>query len=361
MIKIAIDARWINSSGMGVYLKNIIPEIAKYYNKHEIYLLGNSKVLRSMKGLNLNNIKYIEYNCKMYSILDQFILPFIIPSNTNLYFSTHYNIPVFYKGKILVMVYDINHIVNIKFKYFHRYIYALFFFTVIGYKVCHVLTISNFTKYQYLKKFKFFNLPITVTSLASIFNLSASVFPVAKSTPPYILFVGNIKPHKNLGVLLDAFKLIKDRIPHNLLLVGKRDGFISGDSNSQLLDGAIDGRIKFAGFIPDADMPTVYRNASVFVFPSLYEGFGLPPLEAMSFDCPVISSNAASLPEVCGDAALYFDPISPKDLSDKLMLLFSSDLLRSDLVQKGRKNIRRFSWEDCATKTIEVIDSLVGT
>ena len=172
----------------------------------------------------------------------------------------------------------------------------------------------------------------------------------------FVLFVGNVKPHKNLKNLL--FALEKTNL--NLVIVGKKDGFITGDSTiSEIIRTKnLSDRIFFTGYVKDADIAAIYNLAKLFVFPSLYEGFGIPPLEAQACSCPVVCSNAASLPEVCDDSVVYFDPHDVEDMRNNIQTVLNDKNLQNELRIKGLENIKRFGWERSAKQIIEIMESL---
>jgi glycosyltransferase involved in cell wall biosynthesis len=176
---------------------------------------------------------------------------------------------------------------------------------------------------------------------------------------PFLLYVGNVKPHKNLSGLIRAFALIADQTNHDLLIVGKKEGFITGDETSSVEGAKLEGRVRFTGHVSDASLRQYVAHAEVLVFPSLYEGFGLPPLEAMAAGCPVIASGVASLPEICGDAALYCNPYQPRDIASKILELLADDELRRALKLKGSARARKFTWETCVQETCTVIEGLL--
>ena len=118
-------------------------------------------------------------------------------------------------------------------------------------------------------------------------------------------------------------------------------------------------KVKFLDFVPDEDLPSFYKNAACFVLPSLYEGFGVPVLEAMKYGCPVVTSNVSSLPEAGGDAALYIDPLSVEDITKKLELVINDKDLRQKLIKKGYEQVKKFSWEKTARETLKVIEGLM--
>ncbi len=170
----------------------------------------------------------------------------------------------------------------------------------------------------------------------------------------YFLYVGTIQPRKNITTLIKAFQKLKVTYPeYKLVIVGKK-GWLYDDILKQVGDTDKDS-ILFTDYLPDNDVVQLYKHAQCFVQPSFYEGFGIPILEAMSYDCPVIASLNASLPEVGGDACLYFDPDVEKELVEKMELIITQPQIRKELVAKGKKRITAFSWEQCAEQTLEIL------
>ena len=163
----------------------------------------------------------------------------------------------------------------------------------------------------------------------------------------YALFVGAIEPKKNVGRLLLAWRAANPSIP---LVVAGGKGWLSKGELAAAGPLVESGRLLLASYVPRAHLPSLYAGALFFAFPSLYEGFGLPPLEAMAHGCPVLASNASSLPEICGDAALYCDPVNLDDLTDKLKVMLGADALRHQLREKGRARVAAFSPDACARR-----------
>ncbi len=174
---------------------------------------------------------------------------------------------------------------------------------------------------------------------------------------PYLLYIGNAFPHKNLERLVLAFGKIKQKKPNlNLILVGKIDYFYK---RIKRLVKELDIKdIHFLGRVSDKELELLYKNAIAYVFPSLKEGFGLPGLEAMKNELPVISSNKASLPEVYGKAALYFDPEDVNDIFKNILKILNNQEKRKELIKKGKKQAKKYSWETCAKQTLKVYNSL---
>ncbi len=174
----------------------------------------------------------------------------------------------------------------------------------------------------------------------------------------FILFVGGLNPIKNFRNLLLAYRLIHEHSPHKLVVVGFKRWGVSADLQliTQL---GLDDDVIFPGFLPDEDIPAMYGLADAFVFPSLYEGFGMPVLEAMACACPVITTERGCSPEVAGDAAILVDPESPNAIATAVQRVLSDDVLRSQLVDRGLKRARQFSWEKCARETLALFE-MVG-
>jgi glycosyltransferase involved in cell wall biosynthesis len=173
---------------------------------------------------------------------------------------------------------------------------------------------------------------------------------------PYCLHVGTLQPRKNLGVLVEAWERLRAEVgePAQLLLAGKR-GWLYDDLLKSVESRGLGDLVRFADYVEQEDLPALYSGALAFVFPSLYEGFGLPPLEAMSCGTPVLSSNASSLPEVVGDAGLLLDPNEPGAWADAVKRVMEDEGLRESLSRKGLERAAGFTWERCARETLGVL------
>jgi glycosyltransferase involved in cell wall biosynthesis len=171
------------------------------------------------------------------------------------------------------------------------------------------------------------------------------------NSKPFILAVSSLSPSKNFAALVKAIELMKTR-DFNVVIAG-------GANPSVFQMQALPDNVKYLGYVSDSELRALYEHARAYVYPSLYEGFGFTPLEAMTCGCPVIVSSAASLPEVCGDAALYCNPHDPQDIANKIKLLMTSPALQNELRQKGLEQAKRFSWEKCALETLDVIHKVL--
>lgn len=197
-------------------------------------------------------------------------------------------------------------------------------------------------------------LRVVNSGIAEIFHQSV----VFGEKEKIILAVASLNKHKNLVRLLKAFGLLMGRIPHKLVLVGGARNIVSTDSAiAEELKKLPADRVISTGHVPDSELLDWYRKSEIFVFPSLFEGFGFPPLEAMASGCAVAASSSSCIPEVCGDGALYFDALSELDIAEKIVQLAEDSQLREDLINRGRSHARSFTWEATARKTLGVIST----
>jgi glycosyltransferase involved in cell wall biosynthesis len=221
-----------------------------------------------------------------------------------------------------------------------------------------VFTVSEFSRNRLASLFPNISSRIVITYNGADHSGSPSAMhckqPVEKSVlqHPYILAVNSLAPNKNFGTILKLSEMLADT---DLRVV------VVGGSNSRVFAKAEYSPLKVSwlGYVSDEELDQLYRHASCFVFPSLYEGFGLPPIEAMTRGCPVIASNAASIPEICGDAALYFDPRSVEALKAQILRVMQMPSIREDLRRKGYEKVKRYSWNKVALAIVNTIGSLI--
>jgi len=177
----------------------------------------------------------------------------------------------------------------------------------------------------------------------------------------YILFVGTLQPRKNIVRLIEAFSKLTPKYPNlKLLIVGKK-GWLYEDIFKAPQKYNVESDVKFLDFVEDGKMQSLYKDALCFVLPSLYEGFGLPVLEAMKYGCPVLLSNISSLPEAGGDAALYFNPQDSDDIANTIDKVISDPKLRENMIKKGYARVKKFSWEKTARETLKVLEEIAET
>lgn len=232
----------------------------------------------------------------------------------------------------------------------------------------HFITISEAVKQELIKHVGLSGKKITVTPLGvdedfkplPIERLNSSLSKYGLKSGSYVLYVGTLEPRKNITTLLRAYACLPDSLKtkYPLVLAGGIGWLMEGLDKDIRKLGISTSTIK-TGYIPKEDLPSLYNGAAIFVYPSLYEGFGLPPLEAMACGTPVITSNVSSLPEVAGDAGIMIHPEDIKKLTEEMEDLLTNPGRRRHLSQKGIERARLFTWERCAAKTVEVYNNII--
>ena len=351
---LTIDLRWIDSSGIGTYIQGILPGILQSLDDVEVVGIGDVKRLEQFAWSAAHNLRLMGCYAGRYSLAEQWQVPWAIPKDTDLFFAPHYPTPLLYRGPLAVTVHDMSHLIVPEIAgNWKKRAYAELMFRAIRKRAAVVFTVSEFSKQELLRLTKGEPRQRIVPTLLGI----TPDWMEAKREPreharPYIVYVGNIKPYKNVDRLVQAFLSIRDRIPHDLLLVGQSEGLITGESREFFERARNAGsRIKMTGFVSRAQLLSLVGHADALVLPSLYEGFGLPPLEAMAAGTPVAVSSIASLPEVCGEAALYFNPLDVSDMATTLMTLLLNPELAAVMSKRGRERSNKFRWDTCAGET----------
>jgi glycosyltransferase involved in cell wall biosynthesis len=224
-----------------------------------------------------------------------------------------------------------------------------------------VACVSNHTRQDLLE-----HMPMLRNRSSVIYNgqhleVAAGTSDVASGFGRYLLYVGGHPPHKNVGRLLEAFALLGQEVPDlKLVLVGWGTATQLDQTRSAIRSLGLTQRVELLPSVSDAELSHLYANCTAFVFPSLYEGFGLPVAEALAHGVPVICSRAASLPEIAGDAAVYFNPESTADLTDKLRSVLGSPKLADTLRRRGPAQAARFSWDRAAGEMLAIADALTN-
>ncbi len=364
MARIGIDARMYSSrfTGIGRYAYELIAHLALLDRQNEYVIFLNGTEFK-MFVPPASNFRAVQVDARHYSLAEQTsLLSAQRKEDLDLVHFTHFNAPYFYRRPFVVTIHDLT------LSFFpgrkmssplHRFAYH----RVISHAIRdsrRVIAVSEYTKGDILKLYDIPNDKVTVThegignefSPADHGNVRLSDGLELKHGS-YLLYTGVWREHKNLRRLLSAFlSLAKDTLDIDLVITGRHDP-LYGEILSMPAEAGLANRVHFVGHVSESELIALYRNARAFVFPSLYEGFGLPPLEAMSCGTPVVSSNASSLPEVCGDAALYFDPLSEDDMRRKLAMIVKDDGLHGELSKKGLENVKRFSWKTMSERTLE--------
>lgn len=358
--RIAVDARMLGSSGIGTYIREAVPRVLGLGTGLPAASLGDPAALERCGFLSVDGARAVRCDAPIYSIREQVELARRAPSSSELFWSPHYNIPLAWRGKLIVTVHDAFHLARIgELPGLHRRAYARLMFAALARRADLVLCDSSFTADELLRLTAVPADRLRVVHLGVAAEWYDGVASERPHPRPYIVFVGNIKPHKNLLRLVRAFASVADRLPHDLLIVGRREGFIVADAEVAREAARLGERVRFTGELEQAELREIVASASLLALPSTYEGFGLPPLEAMAAGTPVLVSRAGSLPEVCGEAALYCDSADTGDIAEKLLRLATDVALRAELAERGSEHARAFTWERCAEETRAVLDELL--
>ena len=375
-MKIGIDARFYGGSfgkGLGRYTEKLLEYFDKINPPHDFIVFLREENFDAFNPVYSEKFKKVLAPFHWYSYGEQILFPRLIKSEkVDLMHFPHFNVPIFSRTPFVVTIHDliITHYPTIKATTLGPVAYALKqlgYHTVISHaikKSRKIIAVSEFTKNDIIDSFKASPEKISVTYEAvdaplNLENIRSdeAVLNKFKIKQPYILYVGNAYPHKNIGGLIRAFKIIKDK-NLSLVLVGKEDYFYKRVKKEAEKEGALEG-VNFTGFVSDEELAALYRNARLYCFPSFYEGFGLPPLEAMNYGVPVVSSDRSCLPEILNDAAEYSNPDNLDQMAKILYDIASNESRRADLIKKGYEQVKKYSWEKCARETLRVYDEII--
>jgi len=356
-MRIAIDARKWRDYGIGTYVRNVVRHLARLDRESTYFLLCDRADEATLRDLAENFVPVVE-NSAGYSLAEHVSIPRKLRRlGVDLFHSPHYVLPLLGRTPSVVTIHDCIHLLFPQYlpnRFAHRY--ARFMMRKAIEKSVLVFTVSEASRRDILRFFPHAD-PDRVLVVPNAIDPSLREAPGEEEMDRvreryqvrgrFVLYAGNIKPHKNLERLIEAFGRLRRRSGFEdvkLLIIGEEISRYGSLRRSVEATG-VRQDVRFFGFVPDRTLSCLYRLASVFAFPSLYEGFGLPPLEAMACGTPVVTSNVSSLPEVVGDAALLVDPYDVEALADALARVLSDEALRTELVGRGRARVERFSWE----------------
>lgn len=355
-------------TGVGVYYKNLLFSLSQIDRSNEYFLFSSSlkdkfesSKIPPFEKRNFRDfsfpVKTVNY---FWNRLRWPSLDFFFHTNLDL---THSPTPLILptKGKKIVTVYDLcfldfPHLTDrdSKKNFLHRTEDSLL-------QADGIVTISRFTKQQLLEKFAVEESKVKVIYLGinSSYGEDVSADGLAKTESHYslpssfLLFVGASERRKNLLNLIKAHKTIHNHHKEIFLVIAGREGEEHRRLKAEIRRQSLEPWIKMLGYVPDSDLKNLYRLASLLVFPSFCEGFGLPVLEAMASGLPVVSSQISAVEEVAQDAALYFDPQDPEEMAKKILLALEDENLSQKNVERGKKRALDFNWEKTATETLE--------
>jgi glycosyltransferase involved in cell wall biosynthesis len=358
MKKIVIDARESGTS-TGRYVDKLLENLAELSVPYEVMVLTKNRRVEYIKKL-APKFEVLAANYKEFTFAEQFgLLPHIKRLNADLVHFGMIQQPILYRGKTVTTIHDLttarfrnpakNWIVfTLKQMVYKRVI------KIVAKKSTAIITPTDFAKNDLAKFADINSRKITATYEAAdrITDKTEALEDIVESDQ-FIMYVGRPQPHKNLDRLVQAFIKLKEKHPGlKLVLAGRKDRLYGRLEKYVNSHGASD--VIFTDFVSEGQLKWLYEHANAYVFPSLSEGFGLPGLEAMMHGAPVVSSNATCLPEVYGDAAHYFNPLDVNDMAEKIDEVLTNERLRKELIEKGKTQVKKYSWKHMAEQTLEV-------
>lgn len=368
-MKIGIDCRMYSSdfTGIGRYVYELVENLFKIDQQNEYVLFFNEPEFSKYQTQS-KCVKKVLANASHYSLKEQtHFLKILKNENLDLMHFTHFNAPIFYKKPSVVTIHDLT---------LHFYpgkkitspLHRAGYYKVIKSAVKNakkIITVSQNTKkdLQVLMKTPSQKIHVIYEGVNEKFKPLTDRHPVEEVTKkyqldkPYLLYTGVWRSHKNLPNLIKAFHILKTEYNFDgyLVITGRKDPVYEADVVGETQTLQLENDVIFTGLVKERELVPLYNGALMYVFPSLYEGFGLPPLEAMQCGIPVAVSNASCLPEVCGqNNAVFFNPNDPKDMAEKIFQVTSQKTLREQLIQNGLKRVKEFSWQKMAQETLQV-------
>jgi len=364
-MRIGIDIRELQIkrfTGIGRYLRHLLTYAAS--DPDNMYVLfGNQNT--SFAPMADNQLFYIipEKNTVVW---DQILLPRALKKEKiDVFLTPYFKAPVFCPCKLVVIFNDLMPLLLEEYQtraYRLKRTYFKLMSAISTKRATKLITISRHTKNDLIRVFGVKPDKIHVVHLAvePVYNEDSSDDEMIKDKyytgENFILYVGNLKPHKNIAQLIDAYHQLPDQMrKHYTLVIGAKKNF----TYTQLLKQAraldIEERVIFTDWIPEEDLPGILKAADLFVFPSIYEGFGLPILEAMACGTAVITSSVSSLPEIAGDGALYVNPHNAEELSIAMQVVLTDKRFKNDLIQKGLKQSATFTIEKMGAAIVDVL------
>jgi glycosyltransferase involved in cell wall biosynthesis len=370
-LRIAIDARKLRDYGVGTYVRNLLRHLSRIDQSTE-YVVLCRKADSELVSQHGANFRVVPESSPGYSIREQITVPLDLRrERVDLFHAPHYVLPPLTPCKSVVTIHDCIHL---RFPQYlpNRlgYVYARSALWMATHLSSRIVTVSEASKRDILEYFRVppQKIDVIYNGIDERFSEPPPEDDVARVREryqlddPFVLYAGNIKPHKNLERLIEAFHTLRrtgfDQV--KLLIIGDEISKYATLRHA-VHRHKLHKHVRFFGFVPDSTLAILYRLAGVFVFPSLYEGFGLPPLEAMASGTPVITSNVSSLPEVVADAALLIDPHEPDSIADAIRRVLTDQSLREDLRQRGLERARHFSWERSIRRVRQIYDEVLAT
>lgn len=370
MARIGIDARFFGpiGKGLGRYTQKLIENLEKSDNQNDYFIFLKKENFDEYEPKNKRFQKVLA-NYSWYTVEEQIKLPRLLKKyQLDLIHFPHFNVPFLYFGKFAVTIHDLIllHFSTTRsstlkpFTYWFKYLAYKFVIKSAVLRSQKIIAVSEFTKQDILKNFKNISenkIAVTYEACEDYCMLSPDkdeeILKRYGIIKPYILYVGNAYPHKNLERLVLSFREVLKKIPDlRLVFVGKEDYFYRELKN--FIKDHKAKNITFADYVPDYDLDIIFHNSKLYVWPSLYEGFGLPPLEAMAKGTPVISSDHPCMKEILGDSVYYFNAEKEDEISEAIERVIGEKALRQNLMKKGYEQIKKYSWKKMARETSDI-------
>jgi glycosyltransferase involved in cell wall biosynthesis len=366
-MKIVIDARFFGSgTGIGRYIEQLILNLEKIDLKNKYFVLINQEHQNKYTPSE-SNFKKIVVNIPWYGLKEQIkILLVLSRIKPDLVHFPHFNVPFFYNQPFVVSIHDL-----ILTKYSSQRATTLspvqYFFKNLLYRIIiqhavkksqAIITMAKFTKKEIVKEFNCSESKVKVIyeGVTKLENNNTEVdLKKYGITKDFVLYVGNAYPHKNLEFLIKSFQNFKK--DYQLVLVGRKDYFYQR-LEKLVKDLNLEDKIILTGYVSDQELASFYKQAQTYIFPSLCEGFGLPPLEAMQFNLPVLVSNTSCLPEILGDSALYFYPKDQDSFLERLSQIIDNQELREQLIINSQRLLLKYNWETMTKETLKIYKNL---
>jgi glycosyltransferase involved in cell wall biosynthesis len=372
-MRVAIDIRKVNEFGVGTYIWNLVRNLAALDAKNDYLLLGSNRNFHELGPLP-PNFKHLYQPDGDTFWQNHCAIPMCLRKNhLDVVHVPHHEAPVMVPSRLVVTVHDCVHLLfppddASKFQNYRTYLKT----KKVVKSARHIVAVSESTKDDLINIFKLPQSKISVVYNALDERSAHDHTPEERRQvleryqlkDPFVLFSGKIRPHKNVHRLIEAFAVLKmelsdDERYQNLKLI------IIGDELSKhqylrltVVRSGVQDHVRFFGFVPHPILRVFYQSAVLFAFPSLYEGFGLPPLEAMANRTPVIASNTSSMPEVLEDAAVLVNPENVFDIARGMKAILTDDALRQRLIQKGVEQVAKYSWRLAAEQVIDTYQRL---
>ena len=353
-MRLVIDARMLDHSGIGTYLANTLPGVLTRCVALNPVILALPEQLTRAAALARTSAEVLAWPAPPLSVAEWKSAP--VGATGDLWWAPHFNVPLRPNLPLVVTLHDLLPLNEAAGRWpMHKRGVMHGWLAIIRRRARRVICVSEYTRHEAIELGHLDPGKISVIPLGVDARWATGANPPVAGTLPYLLFVGLVKPHKNLGGLLRAFEAIASMIPHRLIVVGRHTGLRGIDTAALALAERLGPRVELLENAPQSRLADLVSGADLLIQPSLHEGFGLPPLEAMAAGTPVLAARAGALPEVCGEAALYFDPGSPADIGGRILEALGDDALRARLRKRGLERARSFTWDACATATAAVL------